>query len=399
MRVLHKNIPLLGVCVCLMMSATALIVSSSALVGAALAPSPAMATFPMAALAIATMMTSLPAGKLMETIGRQRSFILSTGFGLTGATIAGFAILVSNFWYFLAGVFFIGIFNGFGNFFRFAAADSVEIAYKSKAVSYVMIGGVFAAIIGPNLANASHLWIANTEFAASYFCIVIFYILIAVVLGFVRLDDTAKPSEVSDLPKGRSLKEIATQPMYIVAVVCGMLGYGVMSLVMTATPLAMHSHALQFEDTAFVIQWHVLAMFVPSFFTGSLIAKVGVIKVMIAGALFGFACVSINLLGTTMHHFLFALICLGLCWSFLFIGATTLLTDTYKTEEKNRAQALNDFLVFSVVAVASLSAGALQNKFGWEAVNKGVMPMLLIILCSLFWLQWNKKAGRKLTSH
>jgi len=179
---------------------------------------------------------------------------------------------------------------------------------------------------------------------------------------------------------------IALQPRYIVALLSGMLGYSVMSFVMTATPLAMDQSAFLFNDTALVIQWHVLAMFAPSFVTGSLIARFGVIKILLCGVMFGFLCISINLLGTTFWHFLIALICLGISWNFLFVGATSMITDSYLEKEKNKAQALNDFSVFSMVTLASLSAGALQNNFGWQTVNIGAIPILLLILLALIWL-------------
>ncbi len=165
-----------------------------------------------------------------------------------------------------------------------------------------------------------------------------------------------------------------------------MFGYSVMSFVMTATPLAMDQSAFLFNDTALVIQWHVLAMFAPSFFTGSLIARFGVIKILLSGVVFGVLCICINLLGTTFWNFLIALVCLGISWNFLFVGSTTMITDTYEDKEKNKAQALNDFSVFSMVTVASLSSGALQNAFGWQTVNIGTLPLLLIILIALIWL-------------
>jgi MFS family permease len=176
------------------------------------------------------------------------------------------------------------------------------------------------------------------------------------------------------------------QPEYLVALVCAMLGYAVMSFVMTATPLAMNQLAYQFDDTAVVIQWHVMAMFAPSFFTGSLILRFGVLRIMFVGAMLGLACVWINLVGTSFMHFLSALIFLGLSWNFLFVGATTLLTETYQPSERNKAQAVNDFVVFSTVSLGSLSSGALQSAYGWQAVNQGVIVPLLLIIAAIVWL-------------
>jgi MFS family permease len=178
---------------------------------------------------------------------------------------------------------------------------------------------------------------------------------------------------------------IAAQPMFIVALVCGMLGYGVMALAMTATPLAMHHYAYPFSKTSFVVQWHVLGMFAPAFFTGHLIKRYGVLNIMLAGGILGVACVAVNLAGSSVAHFWAALLFLGISWNFLFIGATTLLTETYRPEERAKVQALNDFCVFTTVALASLSAGALQNSYGWQVVNFGLIPLLIIIMVSIIW--------------
>ena len=280
------------------------------------------------------------------------------------------AILNHRFWLFVLATTQIGIFQGFSNYIRYTAAESVEISDKSKAISFVMLGGVLAAVIGPNLAKYSREWIEGAEFAGSYGAVIILYVLILFVLSFLNLDEKGQSLQKDAQGKlspdtGRPLLQIAMQPNYIIAMVSGMIGYGVMSFVMTATPLAMSQHAFIFNDTSFVIQWHVLAMFAPSFFTGSLIVRFGVIKVMICGAILGLACVLIN---------------------FLFVGATTMITDTYEAKEKNKAQALNDFAVFTTVAVASLSAGALQNLYGWKIVNIGVLPLLAIVVVALLWL-------------
>jgi len=206
------------------------------------------------------------------------------------------------------------------------------------------------------------------------------------VLSFLKIEDTGNNRRSPDYSTGRPLLEIVMQPEYIVAVICGMLGYAVMSFVMTATPLAMDQAEFLFDDTAVVIQWHVMAMFAPSFFTGNLIVRFGVLRIMFAGAVFGLACVVINLVGTGFLHFLFALVFLGLSWNFLFVGATTLIADTYRPEERNKAQAVNDFLVFTTVSLGSLSSGALQNAFGWQTVNQGALLPLLVIVAAIAWL-------------
>jgi len=368
-----------------MMSGASLIITTAALVGFELAENRSWATLPLAAQFIATMFTTIPAALLMERIGRKQGFMLSSVFGISGGIFAALGILRGEFWLFTFGTLLVGIFNGFGNYYRFAAADAVDKEYKSRAVSYIMAGGVIAAFVGPNLANMTRDMIKTAPFAASFFALVGLYILSFVVLAFLKLPSKPIAETVDASSTGRPLKVIAAQPMFIVALICGMLGYGVMALAMTATPLAMHHLAYPFSKTSFVIQWHVLGMFAPAFFTGHLIKRFGVLNIMLAGGILGVACMAVNLAGSSVAHFWAALLCLGISWNFLFIGATTLLTETYRPEERAKAQALNDFVVFTTVAASSLSAGALQNSYGWQVVNLGLIPLLAVILVSIFW--------------
>lgn len=379
-----------------MMSSTSLIVTTAALVGFALATDKSLSTLPLAAQFIGTMLASIPAAMLMQWLGRKTTFMLSTLFSITGGILGYLAIINHQFWLFVIATLLVGIFQGFGNYMRYAAAESVTISVKSKAISFVMLGGILAAMIGPNLAKYSREWVQDAEFAGSYASVIGLYILMLFILSFLRFDEENNSSQDDKKNKqkrdaGRPLLQIIKQPKYIVAVLSGMFGYGVMSFVMTATPLAMNQSAFLFNDTALVIQWHVLAMFAPSFISGNLITRFGLIKVMVTGVIFGLICIGINLLGTSLWHFLTALICQGISWNFLFVGATTMVTDTYRPNEKNKAQAFNDFAVFSTVTVASLSAGALQNTFGWQMVNIGALPLLFIILFALIWLSYNSQ--------
>jgi len=374
-----------------MMSSTSLIVATAALVGFSLATDKSLSTLPLAAQFIGTMLASIPAAMLMQILGRKTTFMFAALFGIGGGTMGYFAILNHQFWLFVMATLSVGIFQGFANYMRYAAAESVDVSNKSKAISFVMLGGVVAAVIGPNLAKYSREWIQGAEFAGSYASVIGLYIIILFVFSFLKFDEKKHPTQIDidgnrSHDTGRPLRIIAKQPRYIVALLSGMFGYSVMSFVMTATPLAMDQSAFLFNDTALVIQWHVLAMFAPSFITGSLIARFGVIKILLSGVVFGVLCICINLLGTTLWNYLIALVCLGISWNFLFVGSTTMITDTYEDKEKNKAQALNDFSVFSMVTVASLSAGALQDAFGWQTVNIGALPLLLIILIALIWL-------------
>lgn len=387
---MNKNIWLLAACQALMMTNNALLVTTSALVGVILAEDASLATLPLALQFMSTMLASIPASFLMDKLGRRKGFLLGSVIGLAGGVLATIAILAIDFWLFCVGTALIGMFNGFGNYYRFAAVDVVSATLKSRAISYVMAGGIVAAILGPNIANWTHNSIESAEFAGSYAVICLLYVLTFIILLFADLPRRIVSHAESKL--SRPLSEIIKQPVFIVAVISGMLGYAVMSLVMTATPLAMsHHHSL--SDTAFVIQWHVLGMFAPSFFTGKLISRYGLQTIMWAGAVLLLMAVAGNLLGVTVWHYWFALLCLGIGWNFLFIGATDLLTYAYDESEKAKAQAFNDFTVFGAVTLAALTAGYLQHNFGWQIVNLGVLPLIAIILVALAWLKLKQNNG------
>lgn len=381
-----KNILILSFSQALFASGISLNVATTALVGFALATDKAYASLPFAAQLIATMLTSIPAGMLMARIGRKPSFLIATIIAMAGSVLSTLGIIQQDFLLFTTGSIAFGIFAGFANFYRFTAADCVKAEYKSRAISYVMLGGVIAAFIGPNLANFTRDVVSEATFAGSYAALMVLHIFSFLLLSFLRLQGSEERTKENASTAMRPLLEIARQPRFIVAVICGMLGYAVMALVMTATPLAMQNYAHPFGKISFVIQWHIFAMFAPSFFTGHLIRRVGLLPILFAGVIFALACVVINLNGTTINHFWSSLFLLGLSWNFLFIGGTTLLTEAYRPEERFKAQALNDFLVFSVVAAASLTAGFLHHNIGWQAVNYGAIPALGVILLSLIWL-------------
>jgi len=384
--VFWRNIPLLSVAQALMMSAMSLVVSTTALVGSSLAGNKSYATIPYAALFIASVITSIPAAWLMSRIGRKRGFMWSTVFGLAAGIICTMAIIQRDMGLFVVGSVLIGVFNGFGNYFRFAAADAVPEEAKSRAVAYVLIGGVVAAVVGPNLAYVTQYSLAGSAFAGSYAVLVVLYLAVWVVLSFLKLPD-GPHADGGDTGHGRPLSVIVLQPKFIVAVLCAMLSYAVMSFLMTATPLAMQHHHHDFAGTSFVIQWHVLGMTAPSFITGHLIRRFGVLLIMLTGALLGLLGIVVNLTGVSVVHFWLALLALGVSWNFLFIGATTLLTETYLPQERFKTQAINDLLVFSAVAVAVLSSGTVHHYFGWRMVNYCSLPAIVIILLSLAWLR------------
>ena len=385
---MKKNVLLLAACQAMLMTGGSLLIATSALVGYRLAPDKALATLPLAMQMLASMLTSIPASLLMQRYGRRAGFLLGSTIGISGAGLATYAIVTGSFTLFVVGAALSGMFAGFGNYYRFAAADVVTIDYRGTAISYVMAGGVIAAFIGPNLAHWTSAWLV-APFAGSYLALAAILLLSFATQLFLDIPRPASAVHGS----GRTLGTIARQPVFMVAAIGGMLGYGIMALVMTATPLAMHEHHYAFGDTAFVIEWHVLGMFAPSFFTGHLIRRFGVLQVMLVGGVLSAVCVGINLIGTSLSHFWLALFLLGVGWNFLFIGATTLLTETYASEELAKTQALNDFLVFSTVTIAVLSAGSLQHHLGWRAVNYSVMPLIVVTVIAVVWLLLRRRAA------
>ncbi len=364
-----------------MNSANSLQITAAGLIGLALADNSALATLPIAIQFIAGMVTSPFSSLLMGIIGRRAGFMLGVVIGFSGAVTAYFAIMAHSFELFCIATAMMGSFTGFGNFYRFAAADSVEDTLKSRAISWVMAGGVIAAFIGPNLASATQHTISGFPFAASYIAIAVIHFGTLLMLWFLDIPLTTHHSVTA----GRPLREIAAQPKYITAMIAGAFGFGIMTLVMTATPISMQHHHHSFPDTSFVIQWHVFAMFAPSFFTGQLIRRFGLMRIMLVGVLMDLGCVALNLAGTSLWHYWSALFMLGIGWNFLFVGATTLLTETYTTDERARAQGLNDFVVFTTVSLSSLTAGTLLHHFGWRMVNIGVLPATLLIMAVLLW--------------
>ena len=380
---MKRNITLLALSQAMLITGTSLLLASCALVGMTLTSIKSLATLPLALLFLAQMATTIPASLYMQRVGRRLGFMTSAVFGMAGAAIATIGVLQAEFSIFCFGTILIGVFNGFGQYYRFAAAETAPEDYRSRAISYVLAGGLIAAFAGPNLAKWSRQ-LLPAEFAGSYAILIEIYLLALGISFFLRMPE---PGEDARVTGGRPLGEIARQPAYLVAVASAMVGYGVMNFIMIATPLAMHDYAHPFSDTAFVIQWHVFGMFVPSFFTGQLIRKFGTANIILVGVLLLGLCVGINFTGIAVIHFWSSLIFLGFGWNFMFVGATTLLTETYFLNEKAKAQALNDFIVFGTVTLTSLSSGAVQNILGWKTINMAVIPFLIVIAFANLWLR------------
>ncbi len=393
MKIKDRSIALLAICQALMMSSTSLVLVSSPLVGMALADDKALAALPISVQMFMGTLMSVPAAFILERLGRKYGFMMATLLGMSGGAVSSFAIVQGNFWLFVVGVGLLGMFNGFGNYYRFAAADLVDVEHKSRAISYVMIGGVVAAIVGPNLANWTHMVVDSAPFSVSYGAILVIYMLSFITLAFVNLPKVDSNIESDSCRAPRAISKIMMQPKFVVALLSAALGFAVMALVMTASPLAMQHHRYDFSDISFVIQWHMLGMFAPSFVTGHMIRYFGLNRIIFSGVVLGVACVAINLMGTSVSHFWWALLLLGISWNFLFIGGTTMLTETYQQSERSKTQAVNDVTVFTMAAMASLSAGMLQYHFGWEVVNIGALPMLAVILIALGWLVLQERSA------
>ncbi|SVA94777.1 uncharacterized protein METZ01_LOCUS147631, partial [marine metagenome] len=380
---LLRTILLLSLCFALTGTTSSLTVSASPLVGFQIADNQALATLPLSFHLIGTMLAGIPASFLMKNVGRRYGFMIGTGIGAFGAASAAGAIIYSNFYLFCLSIFCLGILSGFAQLYRFAAADVATHEFKTKAVSLVMVGGIIAGFIGPTVASKAKDLIPNAEFAGSYLFVIMFHVLIVLILLGTRLP---RPDFTEKKGKTRPLKEIFSQPKFLVAVLSAMAGYGVMAMVMTATPLAMtEGSGHQFSDAAFVIQWHIVGMFAPSFFTGSLIHRYGSVPIIFTGILLNVLCIAINLAGTDVFNYWSSLILLGMGWNFMFVAGTTMVIETYSPAEKAIVQGVNDFLVFGTAAVSSLLAGVVQTSLGWRAVNLSSIPLLGVAVLALLW--------------
>lgn len=380
----RRNVLILAICQGLFASGQSMMIILGGLVGSMLAVDKALATLPVSTVVIGTLVATVPASLLMKRVGRRPGFLLGAAIALAGALTAAFAVYARAFWLFAFGTFLMGLNGGFAQYFRFAAADVAASAFKSRAISLVLAGGVAAAVVGPQLVKLTADAFAPIVFLGSYVTLAALPVMSALFLAFL---DIPLPPADETAETGRPLAVVVRQPAFVVAVLGGMVGYGVMSLVMTATPLAMIGCGFGVPDAAMIIQWHVLAMFAPSFVTGTIIQRFGVLNVMLTGIALLAVCVAAALGGVDIAHFWVALVALGLGWNFAFVGASTLLTETYRPAERAKVQAANDFLVFGSVASASLSSGAVLHFFGWSAVQVFALPFVAIAGVAILWLR------------
>lgn len=389
-----RNVSLLSLCQALAQTQMVLIFSVTTFIGAALAPIIDIAGLPfgLATLPISlqfTFMTlaTLPAALLMKRIGRANGFIIFILIGSTGVALSLYALFEQNFILFCIGSSLFGTSAGSNQQFRFAAVDTADNAFRAKAVSFVLAGGVFAGIAGPTLSAWAFDLLAPLIYGGVFAVIIAMQAIMIVLLLFT---DIPPPSEAERTGHIRPFREIATQPTFIVAVLSGMVGYGVMNFVMLSTPLFMGSHPIHsftFPDVTNVIMWHVLGMFVPSFFTGWLIKRFGDLNIITVGAMISGLSIAVNVSGDSLMHLRIAMALVGLGWNFMFTGGTTLLLQTYTPAEKAKVQGVNDFFVFGTVAIVSLLAGGTYQTVGWAAVNLAAVPLLILVLAAVTWLR------------
>lgn len=365
------------------------------LAGHVLSPNPCWATLPITMIVLGNMLSANPLSALMTRHGRRAGFTLGAMMGALGAAISAFALMQSSFLLFLIGSLFTGSYMSGNGFYRFAAADGASDAYRPKAISYVMAGGLASALVGPQLVKLTEDAMAVT-FLGSYLSIIVLNLLGSFL--FLGLDIPKPVAARAGAPAGRSRRALLSDPTIIVAMICAMVSYALMNLVMTSTPLAVVGCGYAKNNAADIVSAHVLAMYVPSFFTGHLIARFGAPKIVGIGLVILAGAGAVALSGVKLEQFYLALMLLGMGWNFGFIGATTLLASSYRPEEKGRIQGINDFVVFGGVTAASLSSGVLMNcsgtsvVAGWQAVNVAMLPFLVLAGASLIWLVMRPKA-------
>ena len=395
---MKRNLWLLAIAQGLFLTNNVTFIAINGLVGLSLAPLGWMATLPVMGYVVGGALSTGLVAKSQSLYGRKKSFLLGLLVGLLSAAVCAYAAYSRQFWLLVAATVVAGYYNANAQLYRFAAAELATTDFKEKAVSLVLAGGLIGAVAGPNLA----LWTKSmfaTPFAGAYLALVFVALLSMVVVFLINFPAHIAKSKAENAKNGgRPLSEIMRQPVFIVSTLAAALGYGVMNLLMAATPIAMQQCGLLFSDVALVLEWHVIGMFAPGFFTGHLIKKFGVLQIMGVGVLLNLICILIALSGQDLHQFLIALFLLGLGWNFLFTGSTTLALDTYTPEEKDRAQAAINFFTFVVLALSSFASGALVTTKGWTLLNIGSLFPIFITGAALLWLAYKRSASHNAVS-
>lgn len=382
---------LLAAAQALYQTASVVMVAVGGLVGLQLAPDARLATLPVGMVMVAATASMIPAALFMQRYGRRSGFLLGCLLGTGAGLTATFGVLLHSFSIFLAANALLGVYGAFSGYYRFAAADAVSDGFRSQALSWVVAGGVVAAILGPAIVRyADGFSIATAPFVAPFIALTVLGVFAMALVSRLHVPPVV-PHIVGEATDARPLTVVMRQPIFLTALASTVVGFAVMVGVMTATPIAMQLCGLPLSASTNVIQWHMLGMFVPSFFTGKLIQRFGVLPIITCGvaALFAHVCVALS--GIAYQHFAMGLILLGIGWNFMFVGGSTLLTESYRPAERARAQAAHDFIVYGITSVASLSAGGLLATLGWRAVNVAVLPALLIVVIAIAHLAWQRR--------
>ena len=387
---MKKNLWLLAIAQGLFLTNNVILIAINGLVGLRLAPASWMATLPVMAYVVGGALSTGLVARSQQRWGRRVSFLLGLAVAFVTALVCAFALSIGSFWLLVAGTLIAGYYSANGQLYRFAAGELAPPSFREKAVSLVLAGGLIGAVLGPNLANHTRDTLA-APFLGSYLALAVVALIAMAVMAAVRFP--AEPVRSSSAGSGRTLGEIAREPVFIVATLGAALGYGVMNLLMAATPLAMDVCGMPFSDAALVLEWHVIGMFAPGFFTGHLIKRFGVLNVMGAGVLLNGACIAIALSGQDLHHFVIGLFLLGVGWNFLFTGSTTLAMTAYRPEEKDKAQAAINLAVFATMALTSFASGALVTTQGWTLLNLGSVVPVALMGVALAWLAVRQRTG------
>jgi MFS family permease len=394
LRPMHRQILLLASSHALFHTVGAIVITVGALAGSAIAPDPRLATAPLAAMFLGTMVATVPASLWVARAGRRPGFVAGALLSALGGLAAASGLYLKSLPILSLGTFLIGIYQASAQFYRFAASEVADESFRPRAISLVLAGGVAAAVLGPALASFGAKAL-EPDYVASFLLVALISLVAAILLLGLRVPT---PKAEEGTARARPLLTILRQPTYAIALFGAATGAGVMILAMTATPLAMARHDHGLAASSGVIQLHVLGMFLPSFFTGSLIARFGILPVMAAGVALLAGHVGLSLSGTGFASFASALVLLGVGWNFLFVGGTTLLTQSYRPEERGRAQGANDLIVWSVGLAASLSAGALLQTIGWQAMNLVLLPWLMASLAAIAWLGYSGRYRARKTA-
>ena len=389
METSKKKVALLAACQALLLVNNSILITVNALAGYALATNKAIATLPVTGYFIGSAIAAMPVSLLMKKYGRRAGFTAGAACAMLGATLCALAVYFGSFWMLCAGTVVLGAYFAAGQYYRFAAGEVVPANFKATAMSLVLAGGIVGGFVGPETSKRTLDLISGHLYAGPYLSLVFFAILAVVILRWIDIP----PLSAADAKSGgRPMATIARQPAFIVAVLTGVISYGVMNLLMTATPLAMVACQHPFRDAAFVIQWHIIGMFAPSFFTGPLIQRTGPLPVMLAGTVLVAICLAIALSGIEVVHFWLALFLLGVGWNFMYLGATALLTETHTPAERGKVQGWNDTAIACTMVLSSLSVGALFTYQGWQIMNMLAAPFIAVCAIGVAMLAFGRRA-------